>query len=88
MICTCKYLQVHVPPHADPRPQHVFAEQHEQTAAERSRFGQFCKKHRRPLCLAVRFCHGKSRDDVGILGVAPYGKRTTPIYMGVFGRWI
>lgn len=30
-------------------PQHVFAEQHEQTAAEKSRFGQFCKKHRRPL---------------------------------------
>lgn len=34
-------------------PQHVFAEQHEQTAAEKSRFGQFCKKHRRPLCLAA-----------------------------------
>ncbi|CAE7479082.1 UPL2 [Symbiodinium sp. CCMP2456] len=28
---------------------HVFAEFHEQSAAERSRFGQFCKKHRRPL---------------------------------------
>ncbi|CAK9038836.1 unnamed protein product [Durusdinium trenchii] len=31
------------------RPKHVFAEFHEQSAAEKSRFGQFCKKHRRPL---------------------------------------
>lgn len=30
-------------------PKHVFAEFHEQSAAEKSRFGQFCKKHRRPL---------------------------------------
>ncbi|CAJ1438796.1 unnamed protein product [Effrenium voratum] len=29
--------------------QHVFEEHHEQSAAERSRFGQFCKKHRRSL---------------------------------------
>ena len=29
--------------------EHVFAEHQEQSAAERSRFGQFCKKHRRPL---------------------------------------
>lgn len=28
---------------------HVFAELHEQSAAEKSRFGKFCKKHRRPL---------------------------------------
>ncbi|CAE7708922.1 UPL2 [Symbiodinium sp. CCMP2592] len=30
---------------------HVFAEFHEQSAAERSRIGQFCKKHRRQYCV-------------------------------------
>ena len=35
------------------RSQHVFAELHEQSAAEKSRFGRFCKKHRRPLILGI-----------------------------------
>ena len=31
--------------------EHVFAEHQEQSAVELTRFGQFCKKHRRPLPL-------------------------------------
>eukprot|EP00931_Biecheleriopsis_adriatica_P032558 TRINITY_DN18993_c0_g2_i1.p1 TRINITY_DN18993_c0_g2~~TRINITY_DN18993_c0_g2_i1.p1 ORF type:complete len:2013 (+),score=532.86 TRINITY_DN18993_c0_g2_i1:809-6040(+) len=37
-----------------PSKSQVFAEMHELSAAERSRFGQFCKKHRRPLNALVK----------------------------------
>ena len=61
---------------------HVFAELHEQSAAEKSRFGKFCKKHRRPLRLDMWFLVGWlhllwlvgwNSDNCGVIGGSTVG---------------
>ena len=57
---------------------HVFEEHHEQSAAERSRFGQFCKKHRRSLN------PGGKREGRPTLLPSSWGRVSLRIFVRVF----